>query len=98
MAKHLLISLLKKLPRFLILRKKTRSMEKSFIPNADPGFDWLFSRSISGLVTTWKANSHMAIRAGGSLPAAMTWEKLPSRTTGAASSPDCKGKRIEVLG
>ena len=33
------------------------------IPNADPGFDWLFSRSISGLVTTWGgANSHMAIR------------------------------------
>ena len=28
------------------------------IPNADPGFDWLFSRSISGLVTTWGGAIH----------------------------------------
>ncbi|WP_448567962.1 PEP/pyruvate-binding domain-containing protein [Thalassotalea ganghwensis] len=36
-----------------------------FIPSADPGFDWLFSHSISGLVTKFGgANSHMAIRAG----------------------------------
>ena len=35
------------------------------IPNADPGFDWLFSHNISGLITTWGGlNSHMAIRAG----------------------------------
>ena len=36
-----------------------------FIPSADPGFDWLFSHNISGLVTKFGgANSHMAIRAG----------------------------------
>ena len=36
-----------------------------FMPNADPGFDWIFLQPISGLVTTWGgANSHMAIRAG----------------------------------
>ena len=35
------------------------------IPNADPGFDWLFSYPIVGLITAWGgANSHMAIRAG----------------------------------
>ena len=35
-----------------------------FMPNADPGFDWIFLQPISGLVTTWGgANSHMAIRA-----------------------------------
>ncbi|WP_417513127.1 PEP-utilizing enzyme [Minwuia sp.] len=35
------------------------------IPNADPGFDWLFSRNIAGLITAWGgSNSHMAIRAG----------------------------------
>ena len=35
------------------------------IPNADPGYDWLFSYSIAGLITAWGgANSHMAIRAG----------------------------------
>jgi glutamine kinase len=33
--------------------------------NADPGFDWLFSRGIAGFVTAFGgANSHMAIRAG----------------------------------
>lgn len=35
------------------------------IPSADPGYDWLFSHSIGGLVTAWGGiNSHMAIRAG----------------------------------
>jgi glutamine kinase len=34
------------------------------IPNADPGFDWLFARGIAGLVTAYGGvNSHMAIRA-----------------------------------
>lgn len=37
----------------------------AFIPSADPGFDWLFSHNIAGLVTKFGgANSHMAIRAG----------------------------------
>jgi len=36
-----------------------------FVPSADPGFDWIFSRNISGFVTQFGgANSHMAIRAG----------------------------------
>ena len=35
------------------------------IPNADPGFDWLFSFPIAGLITAYGGvNSHMAIRAG----------------------------------
>lgn len=34
------------------------------IPNADPGFDWIFTRNIKGLITAYGgANSHMAIRA-----------------------------------
>ena len=33
------------------------------IENADPGFDWIFSREIAGLITKYGgANSHMAIR------------------------------------
>ena len=33
------------------------------IPNADPGFDWIFSHNIAGLITQYGgANSHMAIR------------------------------------
>jgi len=36
-----------------------------FLPSADPGFDWIFTRGISGFVTQFGgANSHMAIRAG----------------------------------
>lgn len=35
------------------------------IPSADPGYDWLFSHKIGGLITAYGGvNSHMAIRAG----------------------------------
>jgi len=35
-----------------------------FIPTADPGYDWIFSHDIGGLVTMYGGtNSHMAIRA-----------------------------------
>ena len=34
------------------------------IESADPGFDWIFNKNISGLITKFGgANSHMAIRA-----------------------------------
>ncbi len=43
------------------------------IENADPGFDWVFTRNIAGLITLFGgANSHMAIRcAEYGLPAAI---------------------------
>lgn len=43
------------------------------VENADPGFDWIFTRGIAGLVTKYGgANSHMAIRcAEYGLPAAI---------------------------
>ena len=43
------------------------------IENADPGFDWIFSRNVKGLITKYGgANSHMAIRcAEFGLPAAV---------------------------
>ena len=35
-----------------------------FVPSADPGYDWIFSHRIGGLVTMYGGtNSHMAIRA-----------------------------------
>jgi phosphohistidine swiveling domain-containing protein len=35
-----------------------------FVPSADPGFDWIFTRRIGGFITQFGgANSHMAIRA-----------------------------------
>lgn len=43
------------------------------IASADPGYDWIFSHRIKGLITMYGgANSHMAIRAGElSIPAAV---------------------------
>jgi len=43
------------------------------VRNADPGYDWLFSRNIAGLITAYGGvNSHMAIRAAEfGLPAAI---------------------------
>ena len=35
----------------------------AFVRSADPGYDWIFSRNVAGLVTMFGgANSHMAIR------------------------------------
>jgi len=71
------------------------------IQNADPGFDWLFSFPIAGLITAWGgANSHMAIRAGElGLPAVIgagdvnyqRWSKVNRLHV------DCAGRRVEVL-
>ena len=71
------------------------------ILNADPGFDWLFSHSIAGLVTAWGGpNSHMAIRAGElGLPALIgAGEILYNKIIkGGHLHLDCSGKRVEVL-
>lgn len=71
------------------------------IPNADPGFDWLFAHPIAGLVTAWGgANSHMAIRAGElGLPAVIgAGESLYRRWASARRlHVDCAGRRVEVL-
>ncbi|MDF1733439.1 MAG: PEP-utilizing enzyme [Minwuia sp.] len=71
------------------------------IPNADPGYDWLFSRGIAGLVTAWGgANSHMAIRAGElGLPAVIgagevNFEKW---STAHRLHIDCAGKLVEII-
>lgn len=71
------------------------------IPNADPGFDWLFAYPIAGLITAWGgANSHMAIRAGElGLPAVIgAGEVHYKRWSGAQRLHlDCAGRRVEVL-
>ena len=71
------------------------------IPNADPGFDWLFAYPIAGLITAWGgANSHMAIRAAElDLPAVIgagevlyrRWSEAPRLHI------DCAGRRVEAL-
>jgi hypothetical protein len=71
------------------------------IPNADPGYDWLFAYPIAGLITAWGGvNSHMAIRAGElGLPAVIgAGEMFYRRWSGARRLHlDCAGKRVEVL-
>ena len=71
------------------------------IPNADPGFDWLFSHRLAGLITAWGGpNSHMAIRAGElGLPALIgTGELLYHQlSTAEVVYIDCVGKRTEII-
>lgn len=71
------------------------------IPSADPGYDWLFSYPIAGLITAWGgANSHMAIRAGElGLPAVIgAGEVLYRRWSNSRRLHlDCAGRRVEVL-
>jgi choline kinase len=56
------------------------------IPQADPGYDWLFGRRIGGLITMYGgANSHMAIRAAEfGLPAAIGVGEVRYRALAAA--------------
>lgn len=72
------------------------------IPNADPGFDWLFAYPIAGLITAWGgANSHMAIRAGElGLPAVIGAGEVLYRSWSMAQHlhVDCAGRRVEILG
>lgn len=71
------------------------------IPNADPGYDWIFSRNIAGLVTAYGgANSHMAIRSAElNLPAVIgAGEHLFSEWSQAGGLRiDCAGRRVDVL-
>ncbi|NJB66723.1 phosphohistidine swiveling domain-containing protein [Desulfobaculum xiamenense] len=71
------------------------------IPSADPGFDWLFSYPIAGLITAWGgANSHMAIRAGElGVPAVIGAGEMLYRRWASAHRlhVDCAGRRVEVL-
>ncbi|MEZ9819543.1 PEP-utilizing enzyme [Shewanella sp. 10N.286.45.A1] len=71
------------------------------IPQADPGYDWLFGHDIAGLITQYGgANSHMAIRSAEiGLPAAIgVGEKLyDSLTTAKRVELDCLGQTIRVI-
>lgn len=72
-----------------------------FIPSADPGYDWVFSRNIAGFVTKYGgANSHMAIRSAElSIPAIVgAGEKLYNRLSITQTIEiDCALKRAVVI-
>jgi glutamine kinase len=72
------------------------------IRGADPGYDWIFSRDIGGLLTCWGgANSHMSIRAGElGLPAVIGVGELDYNRYSSARKLhiDCSNKVIQILG
>lgn len=71
------------------------------ISAADPGFDWIFSHSISGLITAYGGvNSHMAIRAGElGIPSVIgVGEKLFAQWKKAhVLHIDCANKKVEII-
>ncbi len=71
------------------------------IPNADPGFDWIFSHRIAGFITAYGGiNSHMAIRANElGLPAVIGAGEILYRQWASAQMLriDCANRRVEVL-
>jgi choline kinase/phosphohistidine swiveling domain-containing protein len=71
------------------------------IPQADPGYDWIFGHDIAGLITIYGgANSHMAVRAAEfGIPAAIgVGEDLFQQLSGAELVEiDCAGQTIERL-
>ena len=73
----------------------------ALIPQADPGYDWLFGQGISGLITEYGgANSHMAIRSAEfGLPAAIgVGELLYARLQHASVVElDCDQCQIHVV-
>lgn len=71
------------------------------IPSADPGFDWVFSHGIAGLITAYGGvNSHMAIRAGElRIPAVIgAGQALFDRWSQAQCLHiDCANKTVEIV-
>lgn len=83
------------------LRRAELAEKIVLIPNADPGYDWIFSSGIIGLITAWGgANSHMAIRASEiGLPAAIGVGERLFETYKRSNllNLDCAGQRIIVV-
>lgn len=71
------------------------------IEGADPGYDWIFTRNIAGLITKYGgSNSHMAIRSAEyGIPAAIgCGEQTYLRITKSEKCLlDCLGKRLEPI-
>ncbi len=72
-----------------------------FVPSADPGFDWIFTRGISGFVTQFGgANSHMAIRASElGIPAVIGAGEALYRRWQAAEKLclDCSNQKVSLI-
>jgi len=73
----------------------------ALIENADPGYDWIFTKNLLGLITRYGGvASHMAIRcAEFGIPAAIGCGDSIFRDVKDAENVllDCKGERVEVM-
>ena len=71
------------------------------IEGADPGYDWIFSRDIAGLITKYGgSNSHMAIRSAEyNIPASIGCGEQPYNRIIQAKKCllDCQSKRLEPI-
>lgn len=81
--------------------KKNLKNKIAIIPQADPGYDWLFGQEISGLITKYGgANSHMAIRSAEiGLPAVIgIGEKMFEELSNAESVEiDCLNQILRII-
>lgn len=83
--------------------KNTPALENKIIciEGADPGYDWIFTRNIAGLITKYGgANSHMAIRSAElNIPAAIGCGEQPFNRIVAAKKCllDCQRKNLEPI-
>lgn len=72
------------------------------IERADPGYDWLFSRNIAGLITMYGgANSHMAIRCAElKIPAVIGCgeENFKRWASSSILDIDCANRSVRVVG
>jgi phosphohistidine swiveling domain-containing protein len=72
-----------------------------FIENADPGFDWIFTKGIAGFVTMYGGvNSHMAIRAAEmKIPAVVGAGESHYRAWSSANRllVDCCNRQVTIL-
>ena len=71
------------------------------IENADPGFDWIFTKKIKGFATQYGgSNSHMAIRAAElNIPAVIGCgqKKFDELKDSSEIEIDCLNKKIIIL-
>ena len=83
--------------------KKIRNIKNKIIliENADPGFDWIFSHKIKGLITKYGgANSHMTIRCAElDIPAAIGCgeQSFSSIVNSNKLELNCKSKIVRVI-
>ncbi len=71
------------------------------IPSADPGYDWIFSRNIAGLITMFGgANSHMTIRCAElQIPAVIGCgeQNYAQWSTAKMLEIDCSNKQVKTI-